>query len=149
MKKKRRYASRRTQDGFVKVSTSLHERHIEALDRMVNSPDGIKRGLTKRDIIYQMISRSLKEEGEASIRQELEYLRDEFRREFRAVQKRENVMIETLAYFIRIYLGHAPPVTDENREIVRSRSEERFSKFMEGIVKILENGSSLTTAIKK
>lgn len=135
--KRKHYTSRKSQDGFIQVCTALHERHIEALDTMVNSIDGKKRGLTKRDVLYQIISRYLKEDGEESIRMEIEFLREEVRREFRAIQKREDAMMETLAHFIRIYLGHIPPVTSENRDVIRARSKERFSRFTEEVTGVL------------
>ena len=144
---KRRSRVRKTKKGFIQVSTALHERHIDAIDKIVSSRDGIRRGLTKRDVLYQIISQYFNENREDSMDVVLGQMKLEFEREFRAVKQREHAIIEMLAVFVRIYLGHAPNIPEDEQEAFRARSIERFGKFSDEVVKMLKGRSDFYETI--
>ena len=147
IKKKAAYRSRNTKDGFIKVGTLLHERHIDAIDKIVSSRDGIRRGLTKRDVLYQMISQYLNEDRDDSMDVVLGQMKLDFEKEFRAIKHRQHALIEMIAHLVRIYLGHAPSVTEEEKDAFRARSKERFGKYSDEVVRMLKDRSDFFEAI--
>ena len=141
MKKNSSRRARKTKDGFIEVGTAIHERHLEAIDKIVSSRDAIRRGLSKRDVLYQMISQYLNEDRDDSMDVVLGQMKLEFEREFRAIKQRQHVIIEMLAHLVRIYLGHAPTVLEDQKEAFRARSKERFNKFSDEVVRMLREKS--------
>jgi len=138
MKKRSGRQKTRTSEGFVKFSTLLHERHIAAIERMVSSREGVRRGLTKRDVLYQMIAQYLREDREDSLDVIVGQMRLELERELRAVKQRQHALIEMVALFVRIVLGHAPMIAEEQKEAFRARSFQRFEKYSDEVVRMLK-----------
>lgn len=139
--------TRRTKNGFVEVHTALHERHIEAIDKIMTSRDGIRRGLTKRDVLYQIISQYLNEDREDSMDVVLGQMKLELARENRAIKQRLHALIEMLAVLTRICLGHAPSIPEEEQDVFRARSKERFQQFSDEVVKMLKGRSDFYEAV--
>ena len=139
--KSRAKRTRRTKNGFVETTTALHERHIEAIDKIMSSRDGIRRGLTKRDVLYQMISQYLNEDRDDSMDVVLGQMKLELAKENRAIKQRLHAVIEMLAVLVRIYLGHAPNIAEEEQDVFRARSQERFLRYSEEVVKMLKGRS--------
>lgn len=141
MMKRVRVRPRKSKDGFIRVGTSIHERHMEAIDKIVASRDGMRRGLTKRDVLYQMISKYLNEDRDDAMDVVLGQIKLDFEREFRAVKQRQHAIIEMLAHFVRIYLGHAQTIQEDEREAFRARSKERFNRYSDEVVRMLKTKS--------
>ena len=147
MRKKRKYRAKRSKDGFVQVCTVLHENHVEAIDKIVASPEAIRRGLTKRDVLYQMIAKYLNEDPKDSMQVMLAQIKLDFEREASAIRNRQHAIIEMLAMFVQIYLGHAPIIPDDKKPAFRARSKERFSKYKDEIIKVLRKRSDFFETI--
>ncbi len=139
--KSRARRSRRTKNGFVETTTALHERHIEAIDKIISSREGIRRGLTKRDVLYQMISQYLNEDREDSMDVVLGQMKLELARDNRAINQRLHAVIEMLAVLVRIYLGHAPSIPEDEQDVFRARSQDRFKQYSDEVVRMLKGRS--------
>jgi hypothetical protein len=63
-------------------------------------------------------------------------------REVLRLQRRQEVLIETLALFIRHTLATTVPVPDEQQEAARAQGRARFSEFLEQLGRHLQRGKS-------
>jgi len=52
-----------------------------------------------------------------------------------------------LAVLVRIYLGHAPNIPEDEQEAFRARSTERFGKFSDEVMKMLKGRSDFYETI--
>ena len=52
-----------------------------------------------------------------------------------------------LAHFVRIYLGHAPTVSEDESETIRARSLQRFKKYSDEVVRMLKERSDFFEAV--
>ena len=52
-----------------------------------------------------------------------------------------------IAHLVRIYLGHASTVTEDDKDVFRARSRERFSKYSDEVVRMLKGRSDFFEAV--
>jgi len=59
------------------------------------------------------------------------------------MERDQNVMVETLALFIRYELAVSTPVPEAHQEAVRAQGKARFEKFIAQLARHLQRGGSL------
>jgi hypothetical protein len=112
-----------------------HAQRLEALATM--------KGLSKSAIIAAALAAFLAPESgdqrEAIIAKRL----DRLSRQFDKHERDQNILIETLALFVRYYLTVSIPVPEAQQAAARAQGRARFARFIEQLGRHLLRGRSL------
>ena len=112
-----------------------HARRLEELATM--------KGLSKSSIIAAALASYLSpdaaDQREAAIAKRLDRLTHQFDR----LERDQNVLIETLALYVRLYLTISTPVPETHQEAARAQGRARFEQFIEQLGRHLLRGRSL------
>jgi hypothetical protein len=112
-----------------------HAQRLEALATM--------KGLSKSAIIAAALAAFLAPESgdqrEAIIAKRL----DRLSRQFDKLERDQNILIETLALYVRYYLTVSNPVPEAHQAAARAQGRARFAQFIEQLGRHLLRGRSL------
>lgn len=112
-----------------------HAQRLEALAAM--------KGLSKSAIIAAALAAFLAPESgdqrEAIIAKRLDHLS----RQFDKLERDQNILIETLALYVRYYLTVSIPVPEAQQAAARAQGRARFAQFIEQLGRHLLRGRSL------
>ena len=112
-----------------------HAKRLEELATM--------KGLSKSSIIAAALASFLSpdsgDQREAAIAKRL----DRLSRLFDKLERDQNILIETLALFIRYFLTVSTPVPEAHQEAARAQGRARFEQFVEQLGRHLLRGRSL------
>jgi hypothetical protein len=112
-----------------------HAQRLEALATM--------KGLSKSAIIAAALAAFLAPESgdqrEAIIAKRL----DRLSRQFDKLERDQNILIETLALYVRYYLTVSIPVPEAQQAAARAQGRARFAQFIEQLGRHLLRGRSL------
>lgn len=112
-----------------------HSQRLEALAAM--------KGLSKSAIIAAALAAFLAPESgdqrEAIIAKRLDHLS----RQFDKLERDQNILIETLALYVRYYLTVSIPVPEAQQAAARAQGRARFAQFIEQLGRHLLRGRSL------
>jgi hypothetical protein len=105
------------------------------------------RGVSKSSIIAAALSSFLSpdaaDQREAAIAKRL----DRLSRQFDRLERDQNVLIETVALYVRIFLTVSLPVPEGQQEAARAQGRARFAQFIEQLGRHLQRGRSLVREI--
>jgi hypothetical protein len=112
-----------------------HARQLDALATM--------KGLSKSSIIAAALASFLSpdsdDQREAAIAKRL----DRLSRQFDKLERDQNILIETLALYVRYFLTVSTPVPEAHQEAARAQGRARFEQFVEQLGRHLLRGRSL------
>jgi hypothetical protein len=112
-----------------------HAQRLEAL--------GTMKGLSKSAIIAAALAAFLAPESgdqrEAIIAKRL----DRLSRQFDKLERDQNILIETLALYVRYFLTVSNPVPEAHQAAARAQGRARFAQFIEQLGRHLLRGRSL------
>lgn len=101
------------------------------------------RGLSKSSIVAAALATFLSPEGadqrEAAIAKRL----DRLTRQFDHLERDQQILIETLALFIRYTLAVTAPVPEAHQDAARAQGRARFAQFIGQLGRHLQRGGSL------
>jgi hypothetical protein len=116
-----------------------HAQRLEALATM--------KGLSKSAIMAAALAAFLAPESgdqrEAIIAKRL----DRLSRQFDKLERDQNILIETLALYVRYYLTVSNPVPEAHQAAARAQGRARFAQFIEQLGRHLLRGRSLVKDI--
>lgn len=116
-----------------------HAQRLEALATM--------KGLSKSAIIAAALAAFLAPESgdqrEAIIAKRLDHLS----RQFDKLERDQNILIETLALYVRYYLTVSIPVPEAQQAAARAQGRARFAQFVEQLGRHVQRGRSLVKAV--
>jgi hypothetical protein len=116
-----------------------HAQRLEALATM--------KGLSKSAIIAAALAAFLAPESgdqrEAIIAKRL----DRLSRQFDKLERDQNILIETLALYVRYYLTVSSPVPEAHQAAARAQGRARFTQFIEQLGRHLLRGRSLVNDV--
>ena len=105
------------------------------------------RGVSKSSIVAAALSSFLSpdavDQREAAIAKRL----DRLSRQFDRLERDQNVLIETVALYVRIFLTVSLPVPEGQQEAARAQGRARFAQFIEQLARHLQRGRSLVREI--
>lgn len=105
------------------------------------------RGVSKSSIIAAALSSFLSpdaaDQREASIAKRL----DRLSRQFDRLERDQNVLIETVALYVRIFLTVSLPVPEGQQDAARAQGRARFAQFIEQLARHIQRGRSLVREI--
>lgn len=112
--------------------------HAKRLDEL-----SIKKGLSKSSIVAaalaSWLSRDAGEQHEVAVAKRL----DRLSRQFEKLERDQNILIETLALYVRYYLTVSTPVPEAHQQAARAQGKARFEQFVEQLGRQLQRGHSL------
>lgn len=121
-----------------RLNIFLEPAHAKQLDQLA-----ALKGLSKSSIIAAALASVLSPDSadrrEAALAQRL----DRITRQFSKLERDQNVLIETLALFIRYYLSVTASVPESQHEAVRAQGRARFEQFIQQLARHLQCGHSL------
>ena len=132
--------------------SQLHSRHLlnlfierdhaKRLDELA-----AKKGVSKSSIVAAALASWLSpdaaDQREAAIAKRL----DRLSRQFEKLERDQNILIETLALFVRYYLTVSTPLPEAHQEAAKAQGKARFEQFIEQLGRHLLRGRSLVREV--
>ena len=121
-----------------RLNIFLERDHARRLDELA-----AMKGLSKSSIIAAALSSFLSpdsgDQREAAIAKRL----DRLSRQLDKLERDQNILIETLALYVRYFLTVSTPVPESHQEAARAQGRARFEQFIEQLGRQLLRGRSL------
>lgn len=125
-----------------RLNVYLEHAHLKRLNDLA-----AQRGLSKSSIVAAALSSFLSgdtaDHREAAVARRL----DQLTRQFDRLERDQNILIETLALFIRYSLSVSLPVPEEHQEAARAQGRVRFRQFVDQLARHLQRGNSLVKEV--
>ncbi|GAO21476.1 CopG/DNA-binding domain-containing protein [Alicycliphilus sp. B1] len=107
------------------------------------------RGVSKSSVIAAALASFLSPDGgdqrEAAMAKRL----DRLSRQFDRLERDQNILIETLALYVRYYLTVAIPVPEAQQDAARAQGRARYAQFIEQLGRHLQRGRSLVREVNE
>ena len=121
-----------------RLNLFIEHEHAKRLDELATM-----KGLSKSSIIAAALASFLSpdsgDQREAAIAKRL----DRLSRQLDKLERDQNIMIETLALYVRYFLTVSTPVPEAHQEAARAQGRARFEQFIEQLGRHLLRGRSL------
>ncbi|AWP59337.1 CopG family transcriptional regulator [Bordetella bronchiseptica] len=112
-----------------------HARRLAELSAM--------RGLSKSSIVAAALASFLSpdaaDQREAAISRRL----DRLSRQYERLERDQQILIETLALYVRYFLTVSPPVAPSQQDALRAQGKLRYGQFIDQLARHLQRGGSL------
>lgn len=112
-----------------------HARRLAELSAM--------RGLSKSSIVAAALASFLSpdaaDQREAAISRRL----DKLSRQYERLERDQQILLETVALYVRYFLTVSPPVAPSQQEALRAQGKLRYGQFIDQLARHLQRGRSL------
>lgn len=121
-----------------RLNLFIQPEHARRLDELA-----AKKGVSKSSIVAAALASWLSpdagDQREAAIAKRL----DRLSRQFEKLERDQNILIETVALYVRYYLTVSTPVPEAHQDAARAQGRARFAEFVEQLGRHLLRGRSL------
>lgn len=121
-----------------RLNLFIEPEHARRLDELATM-----KGLSKSSIVAAALASFLSpdsgDQREAAIAKRL----DRLSRQLDKLERDQNILIETLALYVRYFLTVSTPVPEAHQEAARAQGRARFEQFIEQLSRHLLRGRSL------
>lgn len=125
-----------------RLNVFLERDHAKRLDELA-----AMKGLSKSSIIAAALSSFLSPDSgdrrEAAIAKRLDRLSDQFGK----LERDQNILIETVALYVRYFLTVSTPVPEAHQDAARAQGRARFEQFIAQLGRHLLKGRSLVKEV--
>lgn len=125
-----------------RLNIFIEPEHAKRLDQLA-----VHKGVSKSAVIAAALASFLSPDGgdqrEAAIAKRL----DRLSRQFDRLERDQNVLIETLALYVRYFLTVSLPMPEGQQEAARSQGRARYAQFIEQLGRHLQRGRSLVREV--
>ncbi|WPG41179.1 CopG family transcriptional regulator [Variovorax sp. EBFNA2] len=125
-----------------RLNIFIEPEHAKRLERLAAHKD-----VSKSAVIAAALASFLSPDGadqrEAAITKRL----DRLSRQFERLERDQNVLIETLALYVRYFLTVSIPVPEGQQEAARAQGRARFAQFIEQLGRHIQRGRSLVREV--
>lgn len=125
-----------------RLNIFIEPAHAKRLDQLA-----VHKGVSKSAIVAAALSSFLSPDGgdqrEAAMAKRL----DRLSRQFDRLERDQNILIETVALYVRYFLTVSIPVPEEHQEAARAQGRARFAQFIEQLARHLQRGRSLVREV--
>jgi len=108
----------------------------------------IKKGVSKSSIVAAALAAWLSpvsgDQRETAMAKRL----DRLSRQFERLERDQNILIETVALYVRYYLTVSTPVPEAHQEAARAQGRLRFSQFVEQLGRRVQKGRHLFDEVR-
>lgn len=125
-----------------RLNLFIQPEHAKRLNELA-----IKKGVSKSSIIAAALASWLS--PESGDRREIATAKrlDRLSRQFERLERDQNILIETVALYIRYYLTVSTPVPEAHQDAARAQGKLRFTQFVEQLGRHLQRGRSLVREV--
>lgn len=121
-----------------RLNLFIEPEHAKRLDELATM-----KGLSKSSIVAAALASFLSpdsgDQREAAIAKRM----DRLSRQLDKLERDQNILIETLALYVRYFLTVSTPVPEAHQEAARAQGRARFEQFIEQLSRHLLRGRSL------
>lgn len=125
-----------------RLNIFIEPAHAKRLDQLA-----VHEGVSKSAIVAAALSSFLSPDGgdqrEAAMAKRL----DRLSRQFDRLERDQNILIETVALYVRYFLTVSIPVPEGHQEAARAQGRARFAQFVEQLARHLQRGRSLVREV--
>ncbi|MFS2204059.1 CopG family transcriptional regulator [Variovorax sp. Varisp36] len=125
-----------------RLNIFIEPEHAKRLDRLA-----VHKGVSKSAVIAAALASFLSPDGgdqrESAIAKRL----DRLSRQFDRLERDQNILIETVALYVRYFLTVSIPVPEGQQEAARAQGRARFAQFVEQLGRHLQRGRSLVREV--
>jgi hypothetical protein len=125
-----------------RLNIFIEHEHAKRLDELA-----ALKGLSKSSIIAAALASFLSPDGgdqrEAALAKRL----DRLSRQLDKLERDQNILIETMALYVRYFLTVSTPVPEAHQEAARAQGRARFEQFVEQLGRHLLRGRSLVKEV--
>ncbi|QFZ84748.1 CopG family transcriptional regulator [Variovorax paradoxus] len=125
-----------------RLNIFIEPEHAKRLDRLA-----VHKGVSKSAVIAAALASFLSpdsgDQREAAIAKRL----DRLSRQFERLERDQNILIETVALYVRYFLTVSIPVPEGQQEAARAQGRARFAQFIEQLGRHLQRGRSLVREV--
>jgi len=121
-----------------RLNLFIEREHAKRLDELA-----AKKGVSKSSIVAAALASWLSpdagDQREAAMAKRL----DRLSRQFERLERDQNILIETLALYVRYFLTVSTPLPEAHQEAAKAQGKARFERFVEQLGRHLLRGRSL------
>ena len=125
-----------------RLNIFIEPEHAKRLDQLA-----VHKGVSKSAIIAAALASFLSLDGgdqrEAAMAKRL----DRLSRQFDRLERDQNILIETLALYVRYFLTVSIPVPEGHQDAARAQGRARYAQFIEQLARHLQRGRSLVREV--
>lgn len=126
-----------------RLNLFIEPEHAKRLNELA-----IKKGLSKSSIVAAALAAWLSpvsgEQRDTAMAKRL----DRLSRQFEHLERDQNILIETVALYVRYYLTVSTPVPEAHQEAARAQGRLRFSQFIEQLGRRVQKGRRLFDEVR-
>src|SRR5690606_6393868 len=125
-----------------RLNLFIQPEHAKRLEELA-----AKKGVSKSSIVAAALASWLSpdagDQREAAIAKRL----DRLSRQFEKLERDQNILIETLALYVRYYLTVSTPLPEAHQTAAKAQGKARFEQFIEQLGRHLLRGRSLVREV--
>lgn len=125
-----------------RLNIFIEPEHAKRLDHVAS-----RKGVSKSAVIAAALASFLSPDGadqrEAAMAKRL----DRLSRQFDRLERDQNVLIETVALYLRYFLTVSIPVPEGQQEAARAQGRARYVQFIEQLARHIQRGRSLVREV--
>ncbi|HEY1076902.1 MAG TPA: ribbon-helix-helix protein, CopG family [Fontimonas sp.] len=121
-----------------RLNLFIQPEHAKRLDELA-AMKGVSKSAIVAAALASWLSPDAGDRREAAIAKRL----DRLSRQFEALERDQNILIETVALYVRYYLTVSTPVPEAHQDAARAQGRARFAEFVEQLGRHLLRGRSL------
>lgn len=125
-----------------RLNIFIEPAHAKRLDQ-VSALKGVSKSAVIAAALASFLSPDAADQREAALAKRL----DRLSRQFERLERDQNVLIETLALYVRYFLTVSLPVPEGQQEAARAQGRSRYVQFIEQLARHIQRGRSLVREV--
>lgn len=106
-------------------------------------------GVSKSAVIAAALSTFLAPEGAEGRDAMLTARLDRLSRQYERLERYQNILVETVALYVRYFLSVSVPVPESQQDAARAQGRARYAQFVEQLGRHLQRGRSLLREVQE
>jgi hypothetical protein len=125
-----------------RLNIFIEPEHAKRLDQLA-----VHKGVSKSAVIAAALASFLSPDGDDQRETALAKRLDRLSRQFDRLERDQNVLIETVALYVRYFLTVSIPVPEGHQDAARAQGRARYAQFVEQLARHLQRGRSLVREV--
>jgi predicted transcriptional regulator len=125
-----------------RLNIFIEPAHAKRLDQVA-----AHKGVSKSAVIAAALASFLSPDGEDQREAAIAKRLDRLSRQFDRLERDQNVLIETVALYLRYFLTVSIPVPEGQQEAARAQGRARYLQFIEQLARHIQRGRSLVREV--
>jgi hypothetical protein len=125
-----------------RLNIFIEPEHAKRLGQIAAHKD-VSKSAVIAAALASFLSPDAADQREAAIGKRL----DRLSRQFDRLERDQNILIETVALYVRYYLTVSLPVPEGHQEAARAQGRARYAQFVEQLARHLQRGRSLVREV--